>query len=88
MLQVMYSVMQPKAEEMSLSRFQRVTLANQDIEKIVIVNKEMAEVFVKRDRLGSGAYAKIVAARALGLPVIMIDRPAIPARFRQKSWSR
>lgn len=29
---------------------------------------------------GSGADAKLRAARALGLPVMMIDRPAIPAR--------
>jgi precorrin-6A/cobalt-precorrin-6A reductase len=29
---------------------------------------------------GKGAEAKLIAARALGLPVIMIDRPAVPAR--------
>ncbi|WP_151720716.1 cobalt-precorrin-6A reductase [Gemmobacter serpentinus] len=29
---------------------------------------------------GAGAEAKLLAARALGLPVILIDRPAIPAR--------
>lgn len=29
---------------------------------------------------GTGAVAKITAARALGLPVLMIDRPAIPLR--------
>ena len=29
---------------------------------------------------GTGAQAKLAAARALGLPVVMIDRPALPAR--------
>ncbi|MDF0544233.1 cobalt-precorrin-6A reductase [Sphingobium sp. H39-3-25] len=29
---------------------------------------------------GKGAEAKLIAARELGLPVIMIDRPAMPAR--------
>ena len=59
LLQVMYSVMQPKPEEISLSKFQRETLANNDIEKIVVVNKEMAEVYIRKDRLGSGSYSEI-----------------------------
>lgn len=35
---------------------------------------------VAKNAGGSGAYAKIAAARALGLPVVMIDRPPLPAR--------
>ncbi|WP_395664496.1 cobalt-precorrin-6A reductase [Methylocella sp.] len=35
---------------------------------------------VSKNSGGAGAYAKIAAARALGLPVIMIDRPPRPAR--------
>ncbi|MBH1973486.1 MAG: cobalt-precorrin-6A reductase [Rhodobacteraceae bacterium] len=35
---------------------------------------------VAKNAGGSGAEAKLVAARALGLPVILIDRPALPAR--------
>jgi precorrin-6A/cobalt-precorrin-6A reductase len=35
---------------------------------------------VSKNAGGTGAYAKIAAARALGLPVVMIDRPARPAR--------
>ena len=34
---------------------------------------------VSRNSGGSGAYAKIEAARALGIPVVMIDRPPAPA---------
>lgn len=35
---------------------------------------------VAKNAGGSGARAKIDAARALGLPVILIDRPALPPR--------
>ena len=28
--------------------------------------------------VGAGTYAKIEAARALGLPVVMVERPALP----------
>ncbi|SMX36895.1 cobalt-precorrin-6A reductase [Maliponia aquimaris] len=35
---------------------------------------------VSKNAGGSGASAKLAAARALDLPVLMIDRPALPAR--------
>ena len=35
---------------------------------------------VAKNAGGKGAVAKIAAARALGLPVLMIDRPAVPTR--------
>lgn len=38
------------------------------------------ELVVSKNAGGTGAVAKIAAARALGLPVIMIDRPALPDR--------
>lgn len=38
------------------------------------------DLVVSKNAGGAGAYAKIAAARRLGLPVIMIDRPALPAR--------
>lgn len=39
------------------------------------------QVIVCKNAGGSGAEAKLVAARGLGLPVIMIDRPAVPPRL-------
>lgn len=36
------------------------------------------QLVVSKNSGGSGAYAKIAAARALGLPVVMIDRPEAP----------
>ncbi len=38
------------------------------------------EIIVCKNAGGTGASAKLQAARALGLPVIMIDRPILPAR--------
>lgn len=38
------------------------------------------QIVVSKNAGGTGAQAKILAARALGLPVIMIDRPSLPAR--------
>ena len=51
------------------------------------VNADMAlmqthrvELIVAKNSGGSGAQAKILAARQLGLPVLMIDRPVLPQR--------
>lgn len=38
------------------------------------------EVVVAKNAGGKGAVAKIAAARDLGLPVVMIDRPSVPER--------
>lgn len=38
------------------------------------------ELLVAKNAGGAGAEAKIIAARTLGIPVIMIDRPELPAR--------
>jgi len=39
------------------------------------------DVVVAKNAGGSGAVAKLIAARNLGVPVIMIDRPIMPARI-------
>jgi precorrin-6A/cobalt-precorrin-6A reductase len=38
------------------------------------------ELVVAKNAGGTGAAAKLHAARALGLPMVMIDRPAMPPR--------
>jgi AFG3 family protein len=45
-----------KAEEISWQRFEKEMLASYDVEKIVIVNKERAEIYIKKDHLSSGKY--------------------------------
>lgn len=47
---------------------------------LALMRRVGTEIVVSKNAGGSGASAKIAAARVLGLPVIMIDRPAIPAR--------
>jgi precorrin-6A/cobalt-precorrin-6A reductase len=39
------------------------------------------EVIVAKNAGGAGAVAKLVAARNLGLPVVLIDRPPVPDRM-------
>jgi precorrin-6A/cobalt-precorrin-6A reductase len=45
-----------------------------------LMQAQGTEVVVAKNAGGKGAVAKIAAARALGLPVVMIDRPLIPDR--------
>ncbi|MBW4709104.1 cobalt-precorrin-6A reductase [Roseobacter sp. YSTF-M11] len=52
----------------------------------LMVDHEISLV-VSKNAGGAGAYAKILAARRLGLQVIMIDRPEIPARSELHSVS-
>lgn len=42
--------------------------------------KHEIQLVVTKNAGGDTAYSKIAAARSLGLPVLMIDRPAMPAR--------
>jgi precorrin-6A/cobalt-precorrin-6A reductase len=45
-----------------------------------LMQAHRTEVIVAKNAGGKGAVAKIAAARALGLPVVMIDRPVLPPR--------
>ncbi|WP_420011949.1 cobalt-precorrin-6A reductase [Tateyamaria sp.] len=45
-----------------------------------LMREHRIDLVVSKNAGGGGAYAKVEAARALGLPVIMIDRPALPPR--------
>lgn len=45
-----------------------------------LMQQHNIDLVVSKNAGGTGAVAKITAARALGLPVIMIDRPALPPR--------
>jgi cell division protease FtsH len=56
--QISYAYFKEKPEEISVSKFRQEALTNQEVEKIVVVNKEVAEIFIKKDKLGQGRYAK------------------------------
>lgn len=45
-----------------------------------LLQRFRADLIVAKNAGGRGASAKIAAARALGLPILMIDRPALPDR--------
>ncbi len=47
---------------------------------LALMRDHAIDLVVSKNSGGTGAFAKIAAARELGLPVIMIDRPFIPAR--------
>ncbi|MTH79770.1 cobalt-precorrin-6A reductase [Paracoccus aestuariivivens] len=44
-----------------------------------LMQKHAIDLVVSKNSGGEGAYAKIAAARSLGIPVLMIDRPEVPA---------
>ena len=47
---------------------------------LALMKKHQIELVVSKNSGGTGASAKLLAARQLGLPVLMIDRPAMPDR--------
>lgn len=47
---------------------------------IALMRAHGVELLVSKNAGGQGAIAKIEAARSLGLPVLMIDRPKLPER--------
>ena len=47
---------------------------------IALMREHQVDLVVCKNAGGSGAQAKLQAARALGLPVLMVARPPLPAR--------
>ncbi|WP_170472959.1 cobalt-precorrin-6A reductase [Ruegeria arenilitoris] len=45
-----------------------------------LIESHQSDLVVSKNAGGSGARAKLDAARALGIPVLMIDRPILPKR--------
>ena len=52
---------------------------------LALMRRHRIDLVVSKNAGGTGAYAKIEAARILGLPVIMIDRPDLPHRLEAHS---
>jgi precorrin-6A/cobalt-precorrin-6A reductase len=47
-------------------------------QELALLREHEIEVVVSKNSGGAGASAKIAAARELGLPVVMIERPSVP----------
>lgn len=47
---------------------------------LALLQDHRIELIIAKNAGGAGAEAKLVAARTLGLPVILIDRPKVPSR--------
>ena len=59
----------------------RVILARGPFElesELALLEREAIEVIVSKNSGTSATYAKILAARKLGLPVILVERPTLP----------
>ncbi|MEC3956190.1 cobalt-precorrin-6A reductase [Nocardia sp. CDC153] len=52
-------------------------------EETELLTERRIEVMVTKDSGGALTEAKLTAARTLGVPVVMIDRPALPAGARR-----
>lgn len=52
-----------------------------EVDDRALMERHRIDLVVSKNAGGTGAYAKIAAARSLGLPVIMIDRPEMPERL-------
>lgn len=50
-------------------------------DEIALFRQHGIELVLSKNSGGEGAYAKIAAARRLGLEIFMVDRPALPRRL-------
>ncbi len=55
-------------EDISWQRLEREMIQNRDVEKIVVVNKEKAEIYIKPDKLASGRYSDVDSHGFGGIP--------------------
>ncbi len=55
-------------KEITYQEFKRKMLENNDVQKIVVVNKEKAEVYIKEDKLNSNRYSDLFKDGAISVP--------------------
>ena len=74
-------LVEPPKAPLELAHFTLVTGRGpfREAEDRALLERHGIEVVVTKNSGGDGAYAKLAAARALGLPAVMIDRPEEPA---------
>lgn len=58
----------PKPKEITMQEFEREMLKNGDVEKIEVVNKERANIYIKQDRLSNERYKNLFDDSFSGAP--------------------
>ena len=59
MLLLFFMNLQFKTNEISWLKFENTMLSQHDVEKIVVINKETAEIYIKQERLEDEKYKDI-----------------------------
>lgn len=74
-------LVEPPEAPLELAHFTLVTGRGpfREADDRALLQSHAIDVVVTKNSGGDGAYAKLAAARTLGLPVVMIDRPVEPA---------
>jgi len=57
----------PKPQEITMQEFERDMLSNGDVAKIVVVNKERANIYIKEDRLSDPRYKDLTGGTFSGV---------------------
>lgn len=53
------------AKEISRSRFEQEMIVNEDVEKVVVVNRSRVDIYIKGERIGEGRYDDISSGSSL-----------------------
>ena len=75
--QISFSIFQAKPKEIALPKFKSEMLKSGDVQKIVIVNNETAEVFIKEDKLNTPAYSDVkdnLKGPQYVVPIVSLER--------------
>ena len=64
-------------KEIGWTEFEQTMLLNHDVEKIVIVNKEIAEIYIKKEKLNNPKYQNIAKSKYISNPNYVIQIGAV-----------
>ncbi len=54
-------------KEITWQEFERSMLRNGDVDKIEVINRQMAEIYIKKDRLSNSRYKDVAQKKGLGI---------------------
>lgn len=60
-------------KEISWLQFEQNMLSQHDVKKVVVINKETAEIYIKQDRLGEEAYKEVAASSGTNAPQYSLE---------------